>query len=42
MVAKFGADIGTCICKLVAILNRNHKKLVMVLNVVSRSVVMGY
>jgi hypothetical protein len=41
MVAKLGADIITCICILVAFLNRIRKKLVMVRYVVSRSVVMG-
>ena len=37
-----GADIITYICKLVAFFNRIHKMLVMVPNVVFRSVVMGY
>jgi hypothetical protein len=41
MVAKLGADIFTCICKLVDFLNGIHKNIVMVPNVVSRSVVMG-
>jgi hypothetical protein len=41
MVAKLGADIVTCICKLVAFLNKIHKKLVMVPNVVSQNVVVG-
>jgi hypothetical protein len=42
MLANLGADVITCICKLVAFLNRIHKKLVMVPNVVSRSVIMGH
>jgi hypothetical protein len=42
IVAKLGADIITCICILIAFLNVIHKNLVMVSDVVSRSVVMGY